>query len=230
MSGSMFGMTLQRFTRPARAPLAARLLPRWHGFAPGAALAKRTLDLVFALCALPVVLPLFALCAVAIKLDSPRGPVLFKQPRTGKDGRRFPMYKFRTMVVDADKLKADLDEHNILSWPDFKVKRDPRITRPGRFLRKTSLDELPQLFNVLRGEMSLVGPRPTSFHVSSYALWHSERLDVLPGVTGLWQVKGRGRIDFDDRVRLDIAYIENRSLLMDVALLFRTVPALLRGT
>lgn len=200
------------------------------GFAPGAALAKRTLDLVFALCALPVVLPLLALCAAAIKLDSPRDPVLFKQPRTGKDGRRFPMYKFRTMVVDADKLKSDLDEHNMLSWPDFKVKRDPRITRPGRFLRKTSLDELPQLFNVLRGEMSLVGPRPTSFDVSSYALWHSERLDVLPGVTGLWQVKGRGRIDFDDRVRLDIAYIENRSLLMDVVLLFRTVPALLRGT
>jgi lipopolysaccharide/colanic/teichoic acid biosynthesis glycosyltransferase len=133
------------------------------------------------------------------------------------------MFKFRTMVPDAEELKKELAHLNELQWPDFKITNDPRITRMGRFLRKSSLDELPQLLNVLRGEMSLVGPRPTSFSAQTYDLWQTERLDVLPGLTGLWQIIGRGSMEFDERVRLDIAYIERRSLSLDIQILFRTV-------
>jgi lipopolysaccharide/colanic/teichoic acid biosynthesis glycosyltransferase len=135
------------------------------------------------------------------------------------------MYKFRTMVANAEELKASLAHLNILPAPDFKIIDDPRITRVGKFLRKTSLDELPQILNILRGEMSLVGPRPTSFAASTYELWHAERLEVTPGLTGLWQVRGRNTSTFDDRLRLDVEYLARRSLLFDLRLILETVAS-----
>lgn len=186
---------------------------------------KRLFDMLVCLGSLPVVLPLALLLAFLIWLDDP-GPVLYRQRRTGKGGKRFTMYKFRTMVQNAEELKEEYAHLNELTWPDFKISNDPRITRIGRFLRKTSLDELPQIYNVLKGEMSLVGPRPTSFDVSTYSLWHTERLEVLPGITGLWQVSGRSDVDFNERLRLDVEYIENQSFLLDLKILFRTVFAL----
>jgi lipopolysaccharide/colanic/teichoic acid biosynthesis glycosyltransferase len=185
---------------------------------------KRALDLTLCLIGLPCGLLLLLLCAIAIKLDSP-GPVVFYQQRTGRGGRRFRMYKLRTMRQDAEQLKAQYAHLNVLSYPDFKIIDDPRITRVGRILRKTSLDEVPQLFNVLRGDMSLVGPRPTSFTADTYRLWHTARLEVQPGVTGLWQISGRNELDFDDRLRLDITYIRNRSLMLDLQILARTLGA-----
>lgn len=190
-------------------------------------LAKRAVDLALVLLAMPVVAPLFMIIGILIKLEDPSGPILFIQPRTGKGGRRFGMYKFRTMVPNAEELKHKLAHLNELEWPDFKITNDPRITRIGRFLRKTSLDELPQLLNVLRGEMSLVGPRPTSFSSETYILWQTERLDVVPGITGLWQIMGRASMEFRDRVYLDILYIEHRSLWLDIQILIRTVLAVL---
>lgn len=186
---------------------------------------KRLFDMTLCLLALPFLLPLGLLIALLIYLDDP-GPVLFRQYRTGLGGQRFAMYKFRTMVTNAEELKAKYAHLNELTWPDFKITDDPRVTRAGRFLRKTSLDELPQILNVLKGDMSLVGPRPTSFDVSTYSLWHTERLEVLPGITGLWQVSGRSDVDFDERLRLDIEYIERQSLLFDLAILFRTAGAI----
>ncbi len=191
-------------------------------------IAKRMMDLLLVILAAPLVLPLLGLCALMIKLESPRGPIWFTQVRTGKGGRPFRMYKFRTMVANAEALKKELAHLNELQWPDFKITNDPRITRVGGFLRKTSLDELPQVLNVLRGEMSLVGPRPTSFSAQTYTLWHTERLDVQPGITGLWQIIGRGTSEFNDRLRLDIAYIERRCLWLDVQILFRTITAVLK--
>ena len=186
---------------------------------------KRIFDVVVSVVLLPPALVIMALCALLIWITDP-GPVLFSQPRTGKGGRRFRMYKFRTMVTNAEALKKKYAHLNELTWPDFKITHDPRITRVGRFLRKTSLDELPQLFNVLKGEMSLVGPRPTSFDVTTYDLWHTERLEVLPGITGLWQISGRSDIDFDGRLRLDLEYIERQSLWLDVQILIRTVAVI----
>jgi lipopolysaccharide/colanic/teichoic acid biosynthesis glycosyltransferase len=180
------------------------------------------------LLALPFWGPVFLLIALLIKITSPGAPVIFSQARTGKGGRRFKMYKFRSMVPNAEELKKKYAHLNELQWPDFKITNDPRITRIGRFLRKTSLDELPQLLNVLTGDMSLVGPRPTSFGADTYKLWHTERLDVLPGLTGLWQVYGRASLEFDDRLRLDIAYIERRSIWLDINLLVMTVLAVLK--
>ena len=133
------------------------------------------------------------------------------------------MYKLRSMATNAEELKQKYAHLNELTWPDFKITDDPRVTRIGRILRKTSLDELPQIFNIIKGDMSLVGPRPTSFDVSTYKLWHTERLEVLPGLTGLWQVSGRSDLDFDDRLHLDIEYIENKSLWLDIQILIRTV-------
>ena len=184
--------------------------------------AKRALDLGVSLLLLPGVLLVLAICAIAIRLDSP-GPVFFFQQRTGRGGRRFRMWKRRTMRRDAEQLKQQYMHLNVLSYPDFKIVNDPRITRVGRVLRKTSLDELPQLFNVLRGDMSLVGPRPTSFGADTYRLWHTARLEVKPGITGLWQVSGRNELDFDDRLRLDIAYIRHRSFWLDLVILAQTV-------
>jgi lipopolysaccharide/colanic/teichoic acid biosynthesis glycosyltransferase len=188
---------------------------------------KRVLDVVFCLAILPFAAVLMALCAALVWLDD-GDPVLFPQERTGKGGRRFRMYKFRTMVRDAAALKQQLMHLNEHSGPDFKITDDPRVTRIGRWLRKTSLDELPQVWNVLRGDMSLVGPRPTSFEMQSYHLWHTERLEVVPGLTGLWQVNGRGDLDFDDRVRLDIEYIERRCLRLDLVILLRTFTAVFK--
>jgi lipopolysaccharide/colanic/teichoic acid biosynthesis glycosyltransferase len=195
----------------------------------GYARTKRAIDLALCLVALPVLLPLGLLCALAIRLETP-GPILFTQQRTGQHGVRFPMFKFRTMVQNAEELKASLQHLNILPAPDFKIPNDPRITRVGKVLRKTSLDELPQVLNVIRGEMSIVGPRPTSFAASTYDLWHSERLEVVPGITGLWQVKGRGTMTFDERLRLDIEYIERRSTALDLKLIAMTALAVFRGS
>ena len=189
---------------------------------------KRAFDLMVCVLLLPVVVPLFVLCALAIFIDSPAGPLVIAQTRTGRDGRSFRMLKFRTMVPNAEALKPALAHLNELRWPDFKITNDPRITRVGRFLRQTSLDELPQIINVLRGEMSLVGPRPTSFAASTYSFWHTYRLEVTPGITGLWQVKGRNKMDFDERLRLDIEYIRNRSFALDLRILLWTVPAVFR--
>jgi len=188
---------------------------------------KRVIDVVVCVLLLVVVIPALAACALAIALDS-AGPIFFAQERTGRDGRRFRMLKLRTMVADAEERKAALAHLNTLPPPDFKIPNDPRITRVGRFLRATSLDELPQLFNVLRGDMSLVGPRPTSFSADSYDLWHTHRLDVAPGITGLWQIEGRNVTTFDERLRLDVQYIRRRSLWFDLQLLARTVLVVLR--
>jgi lipopolysaccharide/colanic/teichoic acid biosynthesis glycosyltransferase len=190
--------------------------------------AKRFLDVSISVALLPLVFLVLLLCAVAIWIDSP-GPVFFAQNRTGKGGRRFRMWKLRTMVRDADALKAKYAHLNELTYPDFKISNDPRITRVGRVLRKTSLDELPQIINVLTGEMSLVGPRPTSFSADTYRLWHTARLEVEPGITGLWQISGRNELDFDDRLRLDVAYIRYRSLALDVAILLRTIGSVASG-
>ena len=188
-------------------------------------LVKRLLDLLLVLLTLPFWLPLNVIIAIIIRITSPGAPILFTQMRTGKGGRRFHMYKFRSMVPNAEELKSEYAHLNELQWPDFKITNDPRITPIGRFLRKTSLDELPQLFNVLSGEMSLVGPRPTSFGPETYKLWHTHRLDVIPGLTGLWQIIGRAQLEFDDRLRLDIAYIERASIWLDLNILARTVLA-----
>ena len=191
-------------------------------------LAKRGFDLIVVVLALPVLLPLLAIIALLIKLEDPAAPVIFEQRRTSKGGGTFRMYKFRTMVSNAEEMKRELMHLNELEWPDFKITDDPRITRIGQFLRKTSLDELPQIFNVLKGEMSLVGPRPTSFAADTYDLWQTERLDVVPGITGLWQVFGRGGTEFDERLRMDIAYIERRSFSLDIWILWKTVTAVLQ--
>jgi lipopolysaccharide/colanic/teichoic acid biosynthesis glycosyltransferase len=186
---------------------------------------KRLFDLALVILSSPFWLPVMILIALIIRITSPGAPVFFVQQRTGRGGRRFSMYKFRSMVPNAEALKGSLAKLNAdgeLDGP-LKLEHDPRITKIGRILRKTSLDEIPQLFNVLRGEMSLVGPRPTSWGTKSYKLWHTERLDVVPGVTGLFQVCGRGSQDFDLWLRLDIAYIERASLWLDINILFQTV-------
>ncbi|GAB4571542.1 MAG: hypothetical protein Fur0017_20890 [Anaerolineales bacterium] len=138
------------------------------------------------------------------------------------------MYKFRSMVPNAEELKVKYAHLNELQWPEFKIKNDPRVTRVGRILRRTSIDELPQLFNVLKGEMSLVGPRPADYGPETFKLWQTERLDVLPGLTGLWQVTARGAVDVDERSRLDIAYIERASIWLDIVILFKTISAVIK--
>jgi lipopolysaccharide/colanic/teichoic acid biosynthesis glycosyltransferase len=187
------------------------------------------MDLALVLLSLPIWLPLLGVIAGAIALTSPGAAVIFTQQRTGRGGGRFSMYKFRTMVPNAEELKAQYAHLNELPWPDFKITNDPRVTTLGRYLRRTSLDELPQILNVVRGEMSLVGPRPTSFGPETYKLWHTERLDVTPGMTGLWQITGRAQLDFDQRLRLDIAYIERASVWLDLNILFQTAIAVIRG-
>jgi lipopolysaccharide/colanic/teichoic acid biosynthesis glycosyltransferase len=187
---------------------------------------KRIFDLVIVILTIPLWLIIILLIALGITISSPGGPVIFTQCRTGKGGRRFWMYKFRTMVADAEEQKERYAHLNELQWPDFKISDDPRVTPLGRLLRKTSLDELPQIINVLRGEMSLVGPRPTSFGPETYKLWQTERLDVVPGITGLWQIYGRGSTEFDDRLRLDIAYIERCNMWLDINILLRTITSI----
>lgn len=190
--------------------------------------AKRLMDVSFVVLSMPLWLPLLGVIGLIIRITSPGAPALFTQFRTGRGGKRFSMYKFRSMVPNAEALKEKYAHLNELQWPDFKITDDPRVTKVGKVLRKTSLDELPQLINVLKGEMSLVGPRPTSFGAETYKLWHTERLDVIPGMTGLWQIIGRASLEFDDRLRLDIAYIERRSLWFDIIILYKTVEAVIK--
>jgi exopolysaccharide biosynthesis polyprenyl glycosylphosphotransferase len=191
--------------------------------------AKRLLDVVVALLAMVVLAPLFAAIAVAIRLDD-KGPVLFRQPRVGLHGRTFSVVKFRTMHPGADARRAELAARNTIHGHAFKLDDDPRVTRVGRFLRRTSLDELPQLQNVLFGDMSLVGPRPPlPNEVAGYDIWHRRRLSMKPGITGLWQVRGRRDPEFDHWVEADLEYIDRWSLWLDVQILFRTIPAALEG-
>lgn len=190
---------------------------------------KRTTDVILTLLAAPVLLIICGIIAILVKTDS-EGPIIFQQKRVGKNGKIFTAYKFRTMVVDAEERKAELSDLNEADGPIFKIRNDPRITNIGRILRRTSLDELPQFWNVLRGEMSLVGPRPpTPNEVEKYADWHRRRLDVTPGITGLWQVLGRSDTSFDEMVRLDIYYAENWSPGMDMMILLQTIPVVLSG-
>jgi exopolysaccharide biosynthesis polyprenyl glycosylphosphotransferase len=188
---------------------------------------KRALDLTSATLGIVALLPLFLCVAAAIKLDSP-GPVFYRQVRIGKDARKFRMLKFRSMRQDAECHITELLQSNEVTGPMFKIRRDPRVTRVGRFLRRYSLDELPQLVNVVLGDMSLVGPRPPLVsEVERYEEWELGRLRAVPGITGLWQVSGRTEVPFDDMVRLDLHYIRNWSFALDVEILMRTLPAVL---
>lgn len=188
---------------------------------------KRPFDIVASLIGLVLLSPVLTGIALAVKLDS-RGPVLFRQIRVGKDGREFWFYKFRSMVVDAEAQKQKLMHLNELEGPVFKISNDPRITKVGTFLRRTSLDELPQLLNVLKGDMSLVGPRPPlPNEVEKYESWQREKLAVVPGITCLWQISGRNHIGFTEWMRLDIEYIRRQSLGLDMKILSRTLPAVL---
>ena len=199
---------------------------------------KRTLDLVICILILPIVLPIMILCVIAISIDSP-GRVIFIQERIGKGGRKFQMYKFRTIKNDFDKITSQeymkayvrgTIEGNDDDKEIYKPIKSNSITRVGRILRKTSLDELPQIFNVFKGEMSIVGPRPNvPLEVEEYRPWHHERFEVLPGITGLAQVRGRSCIDFKSLVRYDIEYIENQSLWLDIKILWWTFIAILKG-
>lgn len=190
---------------------------------------KRGFDLLVTTIGLIITSPIWLLTALAIRLDSP-GAVLFKQERSGSQGVPFTLYKFRSMFLGAEEQLDQLQNRNEAEGPMFKIKDDPRRTRVGRFIRQTSLDEVPQLINVLRGEMSLVGPRPAiPNEVAQYQDWHRKRLDVLPGITGLWQVSGRSDLSFDEMVMLDIYYTENWSVGLDLQILLRTVPQVLFG-
>jgi exopolysaccharide biosynthesis polyprenyl glycosylphosphotransferase len=191
---------------------------------------KRAIDFTIALVGLIVLSPLMLLIALAIKLDSP-GPVLFRQIRVGKGGRQFVLHKFRSMWEGAEEEQEKLTDLNEAEGPIFKIRHDPRCTGVGRFLRRTSLDELPQFYNVLRGEMSLVGPRPPiPAEVEHYEEWHKKRLEVSPGMTGLWQVSGRSELTFDEMVLLDIYYIENWSAALDTEIFLRTIPKIIFGS
>jgi exopolysaccharide biosynthesis polyprenyl glycosylphosphotransferase len=190
---------------------------------------KRASDIVLSLAALILLSPLTLLISVAIKLDSP-GPILFKQVRVGKGGRRFVFHKFRSMRQGAEGERRQLAARDEVMGATFKIRHDPRCTRVGRFLRRTSLDELPQFYNVLRGEMSLVGPRPAiPSEVEQYQEWHRRRLEIPPGITGLWQVSGRSQLTFDEMCLLDIYYLENWSPLLDLKIALKTIPAVLAG-
>ena len=190
---------------------------------------KRTMDVLVSMTVLIITAPLLGLISLAIKLDS-RGPIFLRQVRVGRDSEEFVCYKFRSMVQDAERRKQELMEQTGSNGPLFKMKNDPRVTRVGKLLRKTSLDELPQFFNVLLGEMSVVGPRPqVPSEVDLYEDWHHQRLQVTPGLTGLWQVSGRSDLTFDEMVKLDLYYAENWSPWLDIKLMLRTIPAVLFG-
>jgi lipopolysaccharide/colanic/teichoic acid biosynthesis glycosyltransferase len=190
---------------------------------------KRLLDICAVMVMAPLWIPLWAVAVLAIKVESPGAPAHFAQRRTGAGARPIRVFKLRTMVPNAEELKASLMHLNLRTWPDFKVENDPRVTRVGRILRMTSLDELPQLFNVLRGDMSLVGPRPTSLGAERYDRWQLERFDVPPGITGLWQIAGRALPSFEERLRLDLTYVDRRCLRLDLEILVRTLPAVIRA-
>ena len=187
---------------------------------------KRTLDVVCSLIGLIVLSPIFFVVAILIRLES-KGNSIFSQERVGKDGKRFKMYKFRSMVANAEELKDKLSDKNEMRGPMFKMKEDPRITKFGKFIRKTSIDELPQLVNVLKGEMSLVGPRPSlPKEVMKFENWMMDRLSVKPGLTCYWQVSGRSDIEFEEWMELDVKYVRERNTLVDISLIFRTFGVL----
>ena len=189
-------------------------------------ISKRALDVFASLLGLILLSPILFIVVVMIKLDS-KGPVIFKQKRVGLNGKEFYMYKFRSMVVNAEELKEKLAAQNEMSGPMFKMKEDPRVTRVGKFIRKTSLDELPQLINVIKGDMSLVGPRPSlPNEVKEFEPWMLKRLDVKPGLTCFWQVSGRNDIDFEDWMKLDIKYVNKKSFFLDIKLILKTVLVL----
>jgi exopolysaccharide biosynthesis polyprenyl glycosylphosphotransferase len=191
---------------------------------------KRASDIVVSLVVLVLLAPVLLLVAIGIKLSSP-GPIFFKQERNGMNGRKFTLLKFRSMVVGAEEIRDELLDFNEMDGPVFKIKNDPRITKVGRFLRKTSLDELPQLINVLKGDMSLVGPRPPiPGEVTSYETWQRRRLSMRPGVTCFWQISGRNKISFEEWMKLDLEYIDNWSLWLDFKILLKTIPVVLFGT
>jgi lipopolysaccharide/colanic/teichoic acid biosynthesis glycosyltransferase len=193
-------------------------------------LPKRLIDFGGALLGLVLLSPLLILVVIAVWMTDPGAPVFFRQSRCGAGGQQFGLFKFRTMVRNADALKESLRAKSTVSWPDFNLVDDPRVTRLGKILRKTSLDELPQLMNVLRGDMSLVGPRPTSFASSTYELWQTERLDFRPGITGPWQVWGRNRMEFPDRCRLEISFFRRTSLPAELWVLVLTFLCVVRRT
>jgi lipopolysaccharide/colanic/teichoic acid biosynthesis glycosyltransferase len=192
--------------------------------------AKRAFDVAVSAFALVLIAPVLAAIAVAVWIGDPRAPVIFRQRRCGYGGRSFTLLKFRTMVRDADAMKETLRDRSLVGWPDFRLVNDPRVTRLGRVLRRTSLDELPQLVNVLLGHMSLVGPRPTSFDFTTYELWQTARLDFRPGLTGPWQIYGRNQMDFADRCRLEIQFFRTTSMLRELRLLLATAVTVIRRT
>ncbi|HOV89430.1 MAG TPA: sugar transferase [Syntrophorhabdaceae bacterium] len=197
----------------------------WLG--PEKLMIKRIIDLFISIIMIILCIPFWIIIPILIKRDS-KGPVFYVQERVGKNGRLFPMYKFRTMIVGADKMQAEVMYLNEMDGPVFKIKNDPRLTKVGRLLRRTSLDELPQLFNVIAGHMSLVGPRPPIMsEVVQYRPWQRKRLSVMPGVTCLWQVTGRNEIKFDEWMKLDMQYIDNWSLTLDLKILFMTIKAVI---
>ena len=188
---------------------------------------KRLLDIIASLIGLIILSPIFIIVALAIKIEDPKGKVFFSQERCGKNNQLFPMYKFRSMVSNAEKLLDESKDMNEMDGPVFKIKEDPRITKVGKFIRKTSIDELPQLLNVLKGEMSLVGPRPAIPHeVEEYDDYQIQRLLVKPGITCIWQTSGRNTIGFDEWVEMDLEYIQKRSFILDLKLIFKTVGVL----
>ena len=188
---------------------------------------KRLIDIVGSLCGIILLSPLFLIVAILIKLEDPKGKVFFDQERNGRYPKTFKMYKFRSMVHNAEDLLKDLMDRNEQTGPVFKINDDPRITKVGKVIRRTSIDELPQLFNVLKGDMSLVGPRPPIPHeVEQYNSYQMQRLAVKPGLTCIWQVSGRNNIGFDEWVEMDIEYIKTRNLWLDIKLIFKTVGVL----
>ena len=189
---------------------------------------KRSIDVIGAILGLLILLPIFFIVGILIKIEDPKGPVFFKQIRVGKDGSEFNMYKFRSMVTDAEEKLAELLSLNQVSGAMFKMKNDPRVTKIGRFIRKTSIDELPQLLNVLKGEMSLVGPRPPlSREVKEYTNYQMQRLLVTPGCTGIWQASARSSVGFEEMVEMDLYYIRNRSLFLDFKIILKTITVFL---
>ena len=180
------------------------------------------MDIICSMSALIVLAPILIVVAILIKIES-KGPVIFSQERVGINNKKFKMYKFRSMVVNAENMKEKLEKQNERKGPMFKIKNDPRVTTIGRFIRKTSIDELPQLINILKGEMSIVGPRPSlPKEVIQFEPWMLERLKVKPGLTCYWQVQGRDHIEFEDWMRLDVKYVKDRNFLLDIKLIFKT--------
>lgn len=187
-------------------------------------ISKRVIDIICSLLGLIILMPVLLIIAILIKLEDRSGPALFKQIRVGKDGKQFYMYKFRSMVTNAEKLRVFLLNQNEATGPVFKIKDDPRVTKVGRFIRKTSLDELPQLLNVLKGEMSLVGPRPPLLdEVEQYTSYERQRLSVTPGLTCYWQVSGRSNVGFEQWIEMDLKYIRERNFFVDIRLIIKTI-------